>query len=258
LLRAISNATSALLAQQQKLDVTAHNIANLNTTGFKKKELLFRDLIYQEIAGRGRAVVPTAENQKPVSSGTGVAMLAIRPDLSDGNYLETGRELDLAISGPGYFRVILPDGSEAYTRAGDFRKDSEGFLVTAQGYQLPLQQLPAEEHSLKITADGYVTAITAGGEIVDLGRLELAYFDNPAGLLNLGQNLFASSPASGPARIAPPQERTVIRQGYLENANVELSAEMTSLLTSQRNFALMSRSLRTFDEMMDIANNMRR
>lgn len=258
MLRGIKNATSALIAQQQRLDVTANNIANLNTTGYKKKELLFKDLIYQETAGRGRAVSPAVENQKPAVAGTGTAMVAIRPDLSDGFCLETGREFDFAITGQGYFRIILPDGSEAYTRAGDFRKDSEGYLVTAQGYQLQLPQLPPEEHTLKITTDGYITATTAGGDILELGRLELAYFDNPAGLLHLGHNLFAASPASGAARITPPEEGTIIRQGYLENANVELSAEMIAMLTSQRSFSLSARSLQTLDEMMNIANNIRR
>lgn len=256
MLRGLSNAASALVAQQLKLDVTANNVANLNTTAFKKKDVQFKDLLYQEEARRGNAVLPAAE--KPVTAGTGTAMSAIRTDLSDGVFQVTGRELDFAVVGPGYFRVQLPDGSEAYTRAGEFRKDGDGFLVTPQGYRVQMPQLPAEEHEFRISEDGIITAITPAGEVIPLGQVMLAYFDNPAGLIKLGGNLYAASPASGEPRIEQPGPNTQIKQFALEGANVDLIVEMTNLIVGQRNFSLNARALQTLDEMMQTANNIRR
>ncbi|MGI6658885.1 MAG: flagellar hook-basal body protein [Dethiobacteraceae bacterium] len=258
MLRGIKNAASALRGQQMKVDVTAHNLANINTTGYKKQELLFQDLLYQQVARRGNAVMAVGAEAKPVVTGVGTAMATVRRDVRAGAYLETNRELDLAIVGDGYFRVTLPDGSEAYTRAGNLQKDSSGNLVTAQGYRLQFPQLPAAAAELQISEDGMLTVVTTAGEKLTLGQIQLAYFDNPAGLVQLGQNLYAAGPNSGAARIAPPGPETRLKQGYLESANVDLAQEMTGMLLSQRAFSLNARVLQTFAEMLDIANNLRR
>lgn len=256
MLRGIKSAASALTAQQLKLDVTAHNVANLNTTAFKKKDVQFKDLLYQDIARRGNAVLPGTE--KPITAGSGTAMSAIRTDTRDGISQTTGRELDFAIIGPGYFRVLLPDGSEAYTRAGEFQKDSEGYLVTPQGHRVLFPQLPAEEHELRVSEEGIVSAVTPAGEVIILGQITLAYFPNPTGLVQLGDNLFAASPASGEPRIAQPGPDTRIKQFALEGSNVDLIGEMTNMIVSQRSFSLNARALQTLDEMLQTANNIRR
>ncbi|NLM53118.1 MAG: flagellar hook-basal body protein [Firmicutes bacterium] len=256
MLRGISNAASALKAQQLKLDITANNVANLNSTAFKKKEVQFKDLLYQDIAKRGNAVLPGTE--KPVTAGTGTAMSAIRTDTRDGLLQTTGRELDFAIIGPGYFCVLMPDGTEAYTRAGEFQRDREGYLVTPQGYRVQFPQLPAEEQELRISEDGIITATTPTGEVTILGQVMLAYFNNPAGLVHLGGNLYAASPASGAPQIAQPGPHTRIKQFALESANVDLVSEMTNMILSQRNFSLNARALQTLDEMLQTANNIRR
>lgn len=257
MLRSLSSAVAGMKARQQSIDVTANNIANVNTTGFKRKRVAFTDLVYQSMERRGNAVAPAGEGRPPAVAGTGVGVSAIRSDMRPGTYLETGRKLDFAVVGDGFFRVQLPDGQEAYTRDGSFQLDGEGQVVTGQGFRVIFPTLPQGERELLVAPTGAV-AVKSGGQETAVGRLELAYFNNPQGLLRIGDNLLLHSEAAGPTRVAPPEERDAVRQGYLETANVELSEEMVRLFADQRAFELSARALRTAEEMWATANQLRR
>lgn len=257
MLRSISGAASGMRSQQQSIDVTANNIANVNTTAFKQKTAVFSDLVYQPIERRGNAVAPSDAGRPPVVAGTGVRVAAVRSDMRPGVVIFTGRNLDLAITGEGFFRVRLPDGREAYTRDGNFRLDSEGNVVTGRGFRVIFPALPPDGQEVLVAPSGEVTVKTAAAETA-AGRLELAYFNNPQGLLQLGDNLLLTTEAAGTATVSPVRNGTEIRQGYLENANVDLAGEMVRLIAGQRAFTLSARALRTADEMWASANQLRR
>jgi flagellar basal-body rod protein FlgG len=244
-------------SQQQSIDVTANNISNINTTAFKQKNAVFSDLVYQSIERRGNAVAPAGAGQAPVAAGSGVRVAAIRSDMRPGTLISTGRNFDFAIIGEGLFRLRLPDGSEAYTRDGNFRLDGEGNLVTSQGFRVIFPALPQDGQEVVVAPTGEVKVKTATGETV-AGRLELAYFNNPQGLLQLGDNLFQATAAAGAATVSPVRNGEGIRQGYLERANVDLAGEMVRLITGQRAFSLAARALLTADEMWAAANQLRR
>lgn len=256
-MRGLWNAAAGMRAQQQKIDVTANNIANVNTTGFKKKDAVFQDLVYQSLERKGNAVAP-AGGSKPVTAGTGSALAAVRADFRPGTYLHTGAAYDMAIVGDGFFRVVLPDGTTAYTRDGSFHRDGERHLVTAKGMRVAFPDLPEGDYDLNISPEGVVRAVFANGESRQLGTLELARFPNPNGLQQAGDNLLLATAAAGEPSLQPPDERTKVLQGYLEGSNVDLAEEMIRLMVSQRAFELNSRALRTADEMWGIANQIRR
>jgi len=257
MLRGLWSAAAGMRAQQQKIDVVANNIANVNTTGFKKKSTGFQDLVYQSVERKGNAV-SAAAGAKPVVSGTGSRVAAVRGDFRDGIYTETGSRFDFAVVGDGFFRVALPDGREAYTRDGNFRLDAGGRLVTAQGYRVLFPELPAGDFGLNVAPDGTISVVTGEDEEWEAGRIELAYFNNPEGLEHLGDNLLTAGAAAGEAFVSAPKPGTKIMQGYLESSNVDLSQEMVQLLVSQRAFEVNSRALRTADEMWGLANQLRR
>jgi flagellar basal-body rod protein FlgG len=257
MLRSISAAVSGMRSQQQSIDVSANNIANVNTTAFKQKAALFSDLVYQSVERRGNAVAPAGEDRSPVVAGSGVRVTAVRSDMRPGTVIATGRNLDFAISGEGFFRVQLPDGREAYTRDGNFNLDGEGNLVTGRGFRVIFPALPPDVQEVRVTPSGEVTIRTAAAETA-AGRLELAYFNNPQGLLQLGDNLLLATAAAGAATVSPVRDGAEIRQGCLENANVDLAGEMVRLIAGQRAFALSARALRTADEMWSDANQLRR
>lgn len=258
MLRSLWNAASGMRAQQEKIDVTANNIANVNTTGFKKKTTIFHDLLYQSLERRGNAVAPAAAGGRPSTVGVGSAVAAVRSDLRAGSYLQTGRALDLAVVGEGFFRVELADGSIAYTRDGGFSLDAAGNLVTAQGQRVLFPALPLGQQEISVSPQGMVFAVEPDGDQVVLGTVTLAYFNNPHGLEQLAGNLLLATEASGEAENRAPGNGTRLMQGYLEGSNVDLSEELVSLMASQRAFQLNSRALRTSDEMWSLANQLRR
>jgi flagellar basal-body rod protein FlgG len=257
MLRSMSCAASGMRSHQQSIDVTANNIANVNTTAFKQKTALFSDLVYQSIERRGNAVAPADAGQAPVVAGTGMRVAAVRSDMRPGTMIFTGRSLDLAITGDGFFRVRLPGGHEAYTRDGNFRLDGAGNVVNGRGFRVIFPALPADVKDVLVAPSGEVTVKTAAAETA-AGKLELAYFNNPQGLLQLGDNLLLPTEAAGTVTVSPVGNGTEIRQGYLENANVDLAGEMVRLITGQRAFTLSARALRTADEMWASANQLRR
>ncbi len=279
MLKAISQNFSGLCAFQQLLDVTAHNIANVNTVAFKEKQVSFWELTYRELAER--RLPHAGEPPLPPRGGRGTAVSSIVPSREQGALTYTGRNLDLAVLGEGFFRVIRADGSHAYTRSANFALDAAGNLTMPDGTILdPPLFLRAQEGridfaSLTITPSGLVQAallpLEAGDDAlpageqemdlsatVELGRVYLYQFVNPQSLTALGDNLLLPSAASGPPREGLPGEDDfgVIRAGYLESANVDLARQMTTLLRGQRALQATSRAMVTADELFGLTLNL--
>ncbi|OAT79916.1 flagellar basal-body rod protein FlgG [Desulfotomaculum copahuensis] len=271
MLRALYNGVSGMTAQQSMLDVGSNNIANINTTGFKKSEISFNDLIYQQMGAEGIPAVPsngtgggTGANgaTPPVvapTSGTGVRVAATMRDFRQGSLLQTGRPLDVAIDGQGFFKVTLPDGTSAYTRDGSFNVDANGNLVTLQGYQVaPNITVTTPYSAIEITRDGNVNVTDSQGNVTNAGQLELYTFNNPEGLVALGDNLYATSAASGQeTQIDLSQNSSVsLRAGYLEGSNVNPAEEMTRLIVAQRAYEMNAGTVRTADQIWGLANSL--
>ncbi len=218
-----------MLAQSLKIDTIANNIANVNTDGYKRSRINFQDLLYRRVEGPGEPIVPRGEGELQVGSGVRVA--ANRVIFEQGVLRETGRELDWAIEGEGFFRVVLPDNREAFTRVGRFYRDAFGNLVTQDGYFV--EPLPEEG---------------------------IYSFSNPQGLERLGGNLWVATENSGDPLEGRPGEDGlgIVRQAHLESSNVSLLKEITSLIMSQRAYEISARTIRTADEMWGMANRMRR
>ncbi len=258
MIRALWTSASGMAAQQTNLDVVSHNIANVNTVGFKQSRANFEDLIYQNIKDPG--VVSADGNRVPsgIQIGLGVKVSDVSKEFSQGSLKNTGRNLDVAIEGRGFFKIELPGGGEAYTRAGNFQIDNEGYLVTSEGYKLqPNIQINAPETlvSLSISPNGKVTAVrNEGGNqtVEELGDIKLYRFINPSGLKALGQNLFAQTEASGEAVEGDPNTDGFgkLAQGFLESSNVNIVEEMVNLIMAQRAYEMNSKGVTTADEML--------
>ncbi|HYF93343.1 MAG TPA: flagellar basal-body rod protein FlgG [Symbiobacteriaceae bacterium] len=273
MLRALFTAASGMVAQQVNIDAISHNLANVNTTGFKKGRAEFQDLLYTQILPPARG-----ENQGIVV-GQGVRLSSIHRIMNGGTRQVSGGDYDVAISGGGYFQVRRPDGSTAYTRDGAFHLDADRHLVTAQG-DLVLGEdgpitIPPGATEVSIGADGTVsytdTAKSATNKetaeadgfkqaTVTVGRIVLATFPNPAGLEALGDNLWGATAATGDAVTAPPGDKDAGRlvQGYLEGSNVQSVEEMVNLIMAQRAYEINSKVVQSADEMMSLTNNLRR
>lgn len=246
---------AALDAQQTRLAVTANNIANVNTTAFKASRPSFQDLVYQELAPRA---IPLDRAAARAQAGTGTAVVASVRDDTPGALLPTGRALDLAIEGEGFFAVTTPAGETLYTRDGAFYLDAEGRLVNGAGYAVaPAIALGEGATGLEIRPDGTVTAVKADGATEEAGRLKLYTFANPAGLEARGGNLFAATDASGaPREIAPGEGAGLIRSGWLEASNTDLAGEMVALVLAQRAYQAAARTIQAADEMWAEANEL--
>lgn len=255
---ALHVARTGLDAQNMKMQVIANNLANVNTTGFKKDRANFETLAYQQMVAAGAQ--SDAENQYAVglSLGSGVQMAGTARIDTQGSLTTTGNALDLAIEGPGYFQVAMADGTTAYTRSGNFNLSGEGVIVTADG--LPLQpqiQVPDGATSLTIGADGTVSATLAGEtEPTELGKIETARFVNPAGLMALGNNLYQQTAASGQPQVgaAASEGRGALRQGALEGSNVNVVEELVDMIETQRAYEVNSKMISATDEMLQYAN----
>ncbi len=249
-----------MAAQQTSVDNTANNLANANTTGFKKSRIAFQDLLYQRIraAGGEDGAAPPATLQM----GHGAIAVASVGTFTQGGFQETGNVLDMAINGAGFFQIRMPDGSQAFSRDGALTVTGEGLIVTQSGFSIePGIEIPPDATDIQIQADGTIRVRLQGdSEPVELGQLELARFQNPAGLRNLGGNLFAMSESSGQPVIGPPGTDAIgtVQQGYLEVSNVDVVQEMVELITSQRAYELNSKMVTTAEEMLQIANNVKR
>lgn len=244
--------------QQARLDTTADNLSGANTDGYKSQKASFVDLLYAKMSESGKPVLPQAD--KP-DLGTGTREILKIRNFEQGDIRETGRETDLALRGKGFFKIILPDGREAYTRSGNFKLNAERALVTEDGYSLyPDIVLPEGSQEMLVDRDGKVRVRDAAGSITELAELTVYNFANPNGLEFLGKNLYAATEAAGPEEEgAPGQEGFAeIIQKNLEASNVDITSEMTSMIESQRNYQLNARALRMADEMWGIANNLRK
>jgi len=250
---------TGMQAQQLNVDAIANNLANVNTTGYKKSRISFEDLLYRTASPNAAA---NNSEGLPVALGLGTFVASNAKSFLGGELKQTESPLDLAIQGNGFFEVNLPDGSSAYTRHGSFRVTSDGMLGTEAGYPLKQQiHVPADATNLVIDATGKVTA-TMPNETkpVELGQIELTTFPNPQGLDALGGNLYSSTQISGQARVTKPGEDGcgTLVQGYLESSNVKLAEEMVNLVLAQRAYELNAKIIQTSDEMLSISNNLRR
>ncbi|WP_138380201.1 flagellar basal-body rod protein FlgG [Luteithermobacter gelatinilyticus] len=261
-MKALSIAATGMLAQQLNVEVISNNIANMNTTGFKRQRAEFQDLLYQNIERVG-AASSNAGNIVPsgIQIGVGVKAGGVYRITEQGELVNTDTPFDMAINGSGYFRIQLPDGQDAYTRAGSFQLSPQGQLVTPEGYVVsPGITIPQDAIDISINPEGEVQVKLAGQ--IDpqvVGQLELAIFPNPAGLEATGQNLFLETPASGAANVGTPNEAGfgAIIQGFLETSNVNSVSEITSLITAQRAYEMNSKVISSADEMMSVTSNLR-
>ncbi|WQW45350.1 flagellar basal-body rod protein FlgG [Helicobacter pylori] len=262
MLRSLYSATSGMLAQQTHIDTTSNNIANVNTTGFKKSRADFNDLFYQAMQYAGTNTSNTTLSPDGMEVGLGVRPSAITKMFSQGSPKETENNLDVAITGKGFFQVQLPDGTTAYTRSGNFKLDEQGNLVTSEGYLLiPQITLPEDTTQVNIGVDGTVS-VTQGLQTTSnvIGQITLANFVNPAGLHSMGDNLFSITNTSGEAIVGNPDSQGLgkLRQGFLELSNVRLVEEMTDLITAQRAYEANSKSIQTADAMLQTVNSLKR
>jgi len=247
-------------AQQIRTEVIANNLANVNTTGFKRSRAHFEDLLYQTVQGSTTVGSPEAGTTPAIQVGRGVRLAAVQRLHSTGAIEETGRPFDLSIEGDGFFQVSLPNGQVGYTRDGSFTVSDQGMLVTSGGYTVvPGIQIPDDAVEVQISRTGIVTASSGDStETTEIGRIELARFANPTGLLSLGENLYGGSTASGEPILGYPQEEGMGRllQGSLEASNVEIVQEMVDMITSMRAYEINSKSIQNSERMSEIASSM--
>ncbi|MEJ5217875.1 flagellar basal-body rod protein FlgG [Cognatishimia sp. D5M38] len=261
-MKALGIAATGMLAQQTNVDVIANNIANANTTGFKSGRAAFQDLIYQAQLQEG-AATSTNGTSRPVglNVGLGVQGAGVVRLNTQGALAQTENQFDLAVNGRGFFVVTRPDGSQAYTRAGAFQVSATGQLVTLDGFEVdPGINIPDDARSVVISGQGLVQAFLGNdNETTDLGQLNLATFLNEAGMKPIGNNLLEETTASGAATIVTPGDPGVglVQQGYLENANVNIVAQITDLIQAQRAYEMNSRSIETADQMLQTANQIK-
>ncbi|HTE54148.1 MAG TPA: flagellar basal-body rod protein FlgG [Kofleriaceae bacterium] len=254
MIRALSTAATGMEAQQTRLDVTANNIANVSTHGFKKSRAEFADLMYQTQRSPGAATGAGTQSPTGLQVGLGVRTTATHRMHGQGDLRQTDNPLDVAIEGRGFYQVNLPSGEVAYTRDGAFKLDPEGQLVTAQGYPLASAiSIPPDAQSVTIGADGTVS-VTVPGEAaaVEAGQIEVATFANESGLESMGRNLYRETSASGTAVTGPAGENGsgTLAQGTLELSNVNVVEEMIDLITGQRAYEINSRVVKAADEML--------
>ncbi len=262
--RALRTSASGMYAQQINIQVISNNIANVNTTSFKKNRAEFKDLLYQDVHTnpQNTNVPGIVENgDVKIQVGTGVKPASTQKIFEQGDMQATRNKLDVAIQGEGFFKLRRPDGNFVYTRDGSFKVSSEGSLISNTGYLLePGITFSSDTQDVEISKDGLVTIVEAGGTRMEIGTLDLVKFINPAGLNSLGDNLYAETAASGrPLEGSPGMEGYgELHQGYLESSNVDIVDEMISMITAQRAYELNSKSVKTVEEMMSIATNLKR
>jgi flagellar basal-body rod protein FlgG len=259
MLRALYSSAAGMQSQQTNLDVIANNLANVNTTGFKKNKAEFQDLLYQTTRSPGAEQGNGAQLPTGVQIGHGSRLVSTTKVFTNGELTQTGERLDVAIQGDGFFEVQLPDGSKAYTRDGALKSASDGRVTTSDG--LPLQSgfqpIPAGTTDINISASGEVATSGANGN--QSFRVQLVRFANPAGLQSLGRNLYKETAASGQAELGSPGENGfgTLQQSFLEMSNVKVVEEMVNMIVAQRAYEVNSKAVQAADEMMQLSNNLR-
>jgi flagellar basal-body rod protein FlgG len=255
--RSLWVAKTGLDAQQTRMAVISNNLANVNTTGFKKARPIFSDLLYQNVRQAGSQTTQNTQLPTGLQLGTGVKTVATEKLHTQGNIQQTGNSLDVAISGRGYFQILMPNGQINYTRDGTFQMDSNGQLVTSSGISVnPAITIPQDATSISIGQDGTVSITQPGSAASNqVGQIQLADFINPAGLEPIGDNLFSETVASGTPIIGTPSENQMgsLQQGALETSNVNVVEEMVNMIETQRAYEMNSKAVQTADQMLSYA-----
>jgi len=251
-----------MIAQQMNVDNIANNLANVNTTGYKKSKLEFQDLLYQQLRMAGATQAEGAQVPVELQIGYGTRPVATQRIFSQGTIILTSNPMDVSIDGDGFLQVTLPDGTTAYTRDGALKLSSEGVVVTSDGYPLePQITIPQDATDINISSNGEVSVKLPGdANFQDVGQLELARFINPAGLKSIGRNLLLETQASGVAIVGAPDQEGFgkLSQGFLELSNVEVVDEMVSMIVAQRAYEINAKAIQTSEEMLSNANNLKR
>ncbi len=263
MIRAMWTAATGMTAQQINVDTIANNLANVNTNAFKRSRAEFADLLYQTTRLPGTSASNVGVFPVGIQVGAGVRPVTVAKEWIQGNMRQTNNDLDLAIDGAGFFQVQRSDGSVMYTRNGSFKRDNTGNLVTGDGDMLnPVITIPSGALSISIGQDGTVSALLPGvTQASQVGQIQLTRFDNPSGLVAMGSNLFLDSFASGPPLQGTGGFTTgfgTVQQGFLESSNVNLAEDMVNMIIAQRSYEVNSKTIQAADEMMSIANNLRR
>lgn len=259
-MRSLWTATTGMSAQTLNIDVISNNLANVSTSGFKRSRADFQDLLYQIMKVPGSPTSDDTRSPTGIQVGLGVKTGAVGKVFTEGDLIQTENELEVAIEGDGFFQVDLPNGNTAYTRAGNFKLDGDGRMVTSDGYPLqPEIVIPDDARQITISENGVVSALLGDEtETTELGNIELVTFVNNGGLLAVGRNLFRETEASGVAVVGTPgtDGYGLLLQGFIENSNVNVVEELAQLITSQRAFEINSRVVSTSDEMMQTVTNL--
>ena len=263
MIRALFTAATGMVGQQMNVDTIANNLANVNTTGFKKSRVNFQDLLYETVKAAGTQTVAGTTTPEGIQIGHGVRPSSVAKIFSPGNLISTGGTFDVAIEGDGFLEVLLPDGTSAYTRDGALKINQDGTLMTPDGYALqPQIDVPVDYEQVTIGPDGSVSVKIPGSTApTALGPIQLTRFPNPAGLdARLGRNLLIETDASGTPVTGNPglEGRGFLAHGYLENSNVQTVEEIIQLIIAQRAYEANSNVIQTSDQMLQTANNVRR
>ncbi|MBF0282211.1 MAG: flagellar basal-body rod protein FlgG [Zetaproteobacteria bacterium] len=261
MIQSLWTASTGMAAQATNVDVISNNLANANTTGFKRSRAHFQDLMYMQMKLVGSQ--DGAGNQTPtgIQVGLGVKTAGVEKVFTQGSYQNTNNDFDLAIEGKGFFQVQMPDGTMGYTRSGTFSLDGNGQLVTQDGYPLqPAINIPADATAVNVAADGSVSVQQAGGLNTVVGQITLANFTNSGGLMAMGHSIFQETLASGAAVVGAPAANGIgsIAQGMLETSNVNAVEEMVGLIAAQRAYEMNSKAVTAADEMMQSVNGLKR
>jgi flagellar basal-body rod protein FlgG len=260
MIRALWTSATGMAAQQMNLDVIANNLANVNTAGFKKSNLQFQEMMYDTEKGVGASSTDSSTTPSGMQVGYGSKPVATERDFTEGNLQQTGNTFDVAIQGTGFFKITLPDGTNAYTRDGSFMENADGQLVTNQGYLVTgAGSIPQNAQNITIGSDGTISA-TVNSQPVKISPITISTFPNPQGLNSLGDNLFQATEASGTANDGQtPGSNGIgtISQGYIETSNVQVVTEMVNMIQAQRAYEINSKAIQTSDQMMQMANNLK-
>lgn len=260
MIRSLWTGTTGMRGQQLNIDVIANNLANVSTTGFKKSQTNFHDLLYQTMRVPGSQTSADTETPTGILVGLGVKPASVTKVFTQGDIIQTENELDVAISGEGFLQVEMPNGTTAYTRSGALQRDSNGRLTNSEGYPiLPAITIPDGSTQITIGESGIISAVIGEDSVsTQVGTLELALFTNNAGLSSIGRNLYQETSASGTPSVGTPGEDGygTFLQRFLEGSNVNLVEELASMITTQRAYEINSKTIQTSDEMMQTTNNL--
>jgi flagellar basal-body rod protein FlgG len=257
MLRAFSTAATGMTGQQMMVDVIAHNLANVNTTGFKRSQINFQDLFYVTLSEPGTEVASGINSPSGIEIGSGVRPASTVKVFTSGELENTAKPLDVAITGDGFLQVTMPNGDLRYTRDGSLQLNASGALVTTSGYAIePAISVPTDAVSVSIEKDGGVNVTDSSGSQSVVGTVQLVRFPNPSGLSSEGNNLLSETQASGPPTTGTPGENGfgTLQAGFLEKSNVQMVTELVNLITAQRAYEINSRAIRAGDDMLQTAS----